>query len=276
MKISVIIPTFNRVNSLERSVYSILNQRIDDLEIIIVDDYFEDQTDLIESLFQNFHEVRTIKSNCHSAAGARNLGVSRARGELITFLDDDDIYLPGRLNNMLSFYDKTPEEFSFISSGRFFEINDFICIDGTETQKFGVIELSDVLEKNGIDIGFMMKKNFFNHLGGFDENLNSLEDWDLILRALSIKNGYKLQRLDYVVNSELDRNRVSLSQEKSRRNLAEKYKFTFGKKWYYDNQLIGLYESEVFDFNITMNALLYSRTLTPIKIIIKYIIRILN
>ena len=118
-----------------------------------------------------------------------------------------------------------------------------------------------------------MPRGFFNDLNGFDESFDSLEDWDLILRALSIYDGHKIERMDYVVNSELNRNRVSLTQEKSRNNLANKYKFKFGHKWYYENKLRGLYELDEFSYKIFLNTLYHSKSTLPFKVICKYYLR---
>ncbi|MDO6542488.1 glycosyltransferase family 2 protein [Photobacterium sanguinicancri] len=273
IKLSVIIPTCNRQHSLRRSVNSVLDQNIDNLEVIVVDDYKEDQTSDITNLFADISCVRVVKSWSHSPSGARNIGVSNAKGEYITFLDDDDIYLPGRLKNMLSYFETSATTLSFVSSGRFFETDDFKTIFGDDSQIYGEITLSDVLEDNGIDIGFLMRRDFFNKLNGFDETFSSLEDWDIILRSLLVNNGYKLQRLDYVVNAEIDRNRVSFSQEKSRNKLADKYLFTFGSKWYYENKLRGLHELGLFDWRIFLKSLRYSHSLLPIKIVIKHLLK---
>lgn len=273
IKLSVIIPTCNRKSSLLRSIESVLNQGLDDFEIIIVDDYKEDQTSDIKKLFINRPCVKVVKSWCHSPSGARNVGVKNSIGEYITFLDDDDIYLSGRLNNMMSFFENSCSTLSFVSSGRFFEINDFQKIFCDENQTYGKIELVDVLDDNGIDIGFLMRRDFFNDLGGFDEKLSSLEDWDIILRALMINDGYKLRRLDYVVNSEVGRDRVSLSQEKSRNDLADKYLFTFGKKWYFENKLRGMYELGMLEVGVLFKSLWYSRSLLPVKIAVKHFLK---
>lgn len=274
IKLSVIIPTFNRTKLLFRSVNSILNQKIDNIEIIIVDDYTKDQTDEIKKIFKHLSCVKVVKSWAHKPSGARNIGVKNASGEYISFLDDDDMYLSGRLNNMLTYIKKEPEKLSFVSSGRLFEVNDFQKVMLDDSQKYGVIKLSDVLDCNGIDIGFMMRRELFNELEGFDENLSSLEDWDFILRSLMISDGYKIERLDYAVNCDVDRLRVSLSQEQSRNNLADKYSFKFGKKWYFENKFKGLCESGEFNINYAIKYLIYSCSFYDFKSLIYHTLKV--
>ncbi|QXN23788.1 glycosyltransferase [Shewanella putrefaciens] len=160
----------------------------------------------------------------HSAARARNLGVSQADGEFITFLDDDDIYLPGRLHNMFNIAKEG--KYSLVSSGRFFESGNFEVINIQSKQKFGEISIEDIQYLNDIDIGFMIKKSRFEELGGFNINLKSLEDWDFIIRHLLTGNCYKIKRLDYAVNIELGKVRVSNNDSQSYIQLALLYKST--------------------------------------------------
>lgn len=232
MKLSVIIPTCNRIDRIGRSVESIKSQKIDDeIEIIVVDDSKKTMVEDLTRMFQHDACVKVVRNQSHGPSQARNLGVKHARGKYICFLDDDDMYLPGRLNNMLSFMDDN-SEYSFVSSGRLLEINDFESIELIGYQNFGIIDLSNNLYENYIDIGIMLRKDLFIEVGGFDEKLTSLEDWDLILRLLKISNGYKLKRLDYAVNIDPNRERVSKNQYVSRRKLACKHHNDFGTHWY--------------------------------------------
>lgn len=276
MILSVIIPTCNRIGNLKRAVNSVLLQNISEFEIVIVDDSAQDQTNLIKKIYSGVLNVKVVRSTRHCASGARNIGVQASMGKYVTFLDDDDTYLPGRLSNMLAFIEENEDTYSLISSGRIFEVNDFSTIHLDTTQKFGIIELEDVLDNNGIDIGFMMKRSFFNSLAGFDESFRSLEDWDLIIRSLILKSGFKLNRLDYAANTELDRPRLTLTQDKSRFKLAEKYKFRFGRKWYYEKKLVGLYNENKFPLLTFFQCVYYSRTLLAIKILFLHFYRLIS
>lgn len=233
--LSVIIPTCNRLHTLARALNSIRCQEVEDIEIIIVDDSRESLVEqislIIAPLFDNNLNVKIYRNNgLHSAARARNLGVSKANGVYITFLDDDDIYLPGRLNNMLQV--AMSGGYSMVSSGRFYESGDLSVIYEYKKQKFGVISLNDIAYLNEIDIGFMVKKERFLELGGFNENMVSLEDWDFIIRHLSSGSCYKIKRLDYAVNVEPNKIRVSNNDSISYKVIAETYKERFGRAWY--------------------------------------------
>ena len=212
-RVSVVIPTCNGHKTLPRAVSSVLIQNFPDLEIIIVDDNKEDRLWELSCLFNRNANVRVVRNQGdHGPAQARNLGVSYATGELITFLDDDDCYLQGRIKSLVDVYDQSLGGYSFISSGRFAESGDFAEIHSIPNQKFGVINLLDVFYGNSIDIGFLMDAEFFRQLGGFDEQLNSLEDWDLIIRALRKKDGYKIKDIN-TEQSSLEEIFIKLIQE---------------------------------------------------------------
>ncbi|MCG5380811.1 glycosyltransferase family 2 protein, partial [Providencia rettgeri] len=128
-KISIIIPTRNRIDKLKRAVLSVIGQ-IDstyDIEILIVDDNDIDCTDDILNLLNdiiNFVEIEinVIRNSFnHSAANARNLGVEKSQGNFITFLDDDDVYLPGRLLLMYQLLER--HNYDYISTYRLYEKN---------------------------------------------------------------------------------------------------------------------------------------------------------
>lgn len=227
--LSVIIPTCNRNDTLTRAIYSVLNQNISSFEIVVVNDSDNSINDELLATFESY-PVSFVSNHCsHGAASARNFGVSIAKGKYITFLDDDDIYLAGRLKNMLSVIEKG--EYILVSSGRFYETGDFKSVRTLVKQHFGEISLAKILYRNDIDIGFMIKKVDFINFDGFNTEMKSLEDWDFILRVLERGCCYKLERLDYVVNLDPDRSRVSDSESDSYLQIAEMYRNKYGDVW---------------------------------------------
>ncbi len=230
MQVSVIIPTCNRNDTLPRAIYSALNQRVAKLEVIVVNDTDNPISDEILNIAITNPVTFTCNPGKHGAASARNYGVSLAKGKYITFLDDDDMYLPGRLNNMLNITQQ--RKYIMVSSGRFYETGDFTTIQPAKKQCFGEIRQKDIQYQNDIDIGFMMERDIFLSFGGFDTSYKSLEDWDFILRVLEKGTCYKIKRMDYAVNLDPNRSRVSDSDSKSYLKMAEMYKDKYGKEWF--------------------------------------------
>jgi glycosyltransferase involved in cell wall biosynthesis len=229
--LTVIIPTCNRHDSLMRAVESVISQKVTNLEVIVVNDGHSELPQMLKAKLANLADIKVIRNDHpHGAANARNFGVNHSAGKYITFLDDDDIYLPGRLLGMLDTFKEN--DFIFVSSGRFYEIGDFAEIHNVPYQFTGKITLEDIRYANDIDIGFMVTRSDFLRIGGFDPSFTNLEDWDFVIRMLKESNGYKLGRLDYAVNIDPNRERVSTNDSKGYRELAQKYQQEFGLKWY--------------------------------------------
>ncbi|MBD1577916.1 glycosyltransferase [Vibrio sp. S11_S32] len=264
MKLSVIIPTCDRISLLERAITSVQCQFIDsdisgftDIDIVIVNDGVNVTNKDIVNICENFNnfKVKVIKNTgLHSAASARNLGVRHCNGDYVTFLDDDDQYLNGRLNSMIKFHLKNIGVYSFISSGRIGDVNDLSEIVSFKKQRFGIVLEKDIKYKNDIDIGFLIEKKLFLIKGGFPTDMKAYEDWSLILRLLEDKPGYKICRLDYLVNIDNERERVSDNEFDCCETLARKHGDRYGDKWI--NYIInfGLYKSGRMYFISTLRS----------------------
>lgn len=111
-RVSVVVPTYKRPHNLRAALASVLDQDYGDIELLVVDDNgegsdFSSATKEIVALLQSQYPHRTIKYLAHkvnaNGAAARNTGIFRSSGEYIAFLDDDDIYLPGRVSQAVDF-----------------------------------------------------------------------------------------------------------------------------------------------------------------------------
>ncbi|WP_018232759.1 glycosyltransferase family 2 protein [Thioalkalivibrio thiocyanodenitrificans] len=100
MKVSVIIPTYNRADYLVDAIDSVLNQTVPVDEIIVIDDGSTDHT--AASLRGYSRSVRLLRQDRAGAGAARNRGVHEARGELIAFLDSDDLWTPVKMELQLA------------------------------------------------------------------------------------------------------------------------------------------------------------------------------
>jgi glycosyltransferase involved in cell wall biosynthesis len=112
--VSVIIPTYNRAKLLNRAIQSVLKQTYDNLELIIVDDNSDDDTDaLIASIKDD--RLCYIKHDANKgASAARNTGIKRASGEYIAFLDSDDEWLTTKLEEQVSVMRNAPGDIGLV------------------------------------------------------------------------------------------------------------------------------------------------------------------
>ena len=105
--VSVIVPTYRRTNYLKLTLESILNQTFTDFEIIVVDDGTDNN--LNEHLCNQLKKVKYFKiENSGGPARPRNVGIREARGKYIAFVDDDDLWLPQKLEIQIAILDKFP------------------------------------------------------------------------------------------------------------------------------------------------------------------------
>ena len=104
MKVSVIIPTYNRAHLVSEAINSVLNQTYQDFEIIVVDDGSTDET--CEKLRPYQDKIKYVYVKNGGAAYARNVGMKIARGKYIAFLDSDDLYYPYKIELQADFLDR--------------------------------------------------------------------------------------------------------------------------------------------------------------------------
>lgn len=109
--ISVIIPTYNYANTLERALVSVIGQLDEDCELIIIDDGSTDNTkQRIEEWLKKFpNQFRFFQKENGGAASARNFGVTKAKGAYLVFLDADDLMADGALEALKSHVVKYPK-----------------------------------------------------------------------------------------------------------------------------------------------------------------------
>jgi len=99
-KVSVIIPTYNRSDTLKRAIETCISQTYKDIEIIIVDDTKKSQQEMIDS----YHDDRIVyvhNANPQGSPIARNIGIRQSKGEYIAFLDDDDEWYPTKIEKQM-------------------------------------------------------------------------------------------------------------------------------------------------------------------------------
>jgi teichuronic acid biosynthesis glycosyltransferase TuaG len=106
--VSVVIPTFNRAETLERSLVSVLNQTVREIEVLVMDDGSTDQTREVLAQFQDARLViHYLVENSGSPAYPRNIGVEKSCGKWIAFLDSDDWWEPNHLASQLEVMERT-------------------------------------------------------------------------------------------------------------------------------------------------------------------------
>ncbi len=180
MKISVIIPTHNRLTLLPRAISSVYNQTLQPLEIIIVDDGSTDNTKQL--ITQNYSQCQYIHQPQAGVSNARNRGIAAATGDWIALLDSDDEWLPSKLENQKTAIENSPTtrlchtEEIWIRNGK--RVNAMY----KHAKTGGDIYLNClplcVISPSSV----LIHRSIFDKYGYFDESLPACEDYDLWLR----------------------------------------------------------------------------------------------
>ena len=183
MNISVIIPTYNRKETLKRAIQSVLIQSYTPYEIIIIDDGSDDGTK--EWLKDNFPNVKYIYQMNSGVSSARNKGIKFARGDWIALLDSDDEWLPSKLKDQANEIESNP-------AAKFLHTNEIWIRNGVRVnqmkkhKKYGGYIFEKCLDMCRISpSSVLIKKDIFDEIGMFDETLKVCEDYDLWLRFAS-------------------------------------------------------------------------------------------
>lgn len=181
--ISVIIPIWNRANSVGRAIESALSQELPDgyaLEAIVVDDGSSDRPE--EKLARFGDRIRLVRHPRNlGAAAARNTGCEAARGEYIALLDSDDWWLPGKLAAQLAFM--RDRDFDISCTAYLLERKPGKFIVSPRLRS-GALSLSDMVWGCFVSPGstLVCKTAVFRDVGPLDTTLRRLEDWDWLMR----------------------------------------------------------------------------------------------
>lgn len=183
--ISVIIPTYNHGKYIQDAIDSVLAQTYNPVEIIVIDDGSTDDTRSRVEKYSS--KVKYIYKQNQGLSAARNTGIANATGKYVAILDADDMWHPEKLElqalQMLS-----SENVGLVGCEDEFVAEDKKSTGRTEKKLHLLGQkkiLHELLFSNAIGSGgsgALVKKDCFNSVGLFDENLRSAEDWDMWLR----------------------------------------------------------------------------------------------
>ena len=194
-KVSVIIPTYNRANTIKRAINSVLQQTFKNFEIIIIDDGSQDNT---EEVIQNLNNSYIIyKKIPHSGVSrARNEGITISNGDLIAFLDSDDKWVNTKLQKQVQYLNNNTQ-FPACHTNEIWIKNGIRINQGKKHKKYAGNFFIPSLKLCLISpSSVIIKKEIFDQIGKFDENFNYVEDYELWLRLTSrYKVGYIDEKL---------------------------------------------------------------------------------
>ena len=252
MKISVVIPTFNRISLVARAINSVLKQSLNPYEIIVVDDGSDDGTS--EMIQNKYKSIKLIQQQNNGVSAARNNGIKHAKGDWIALLDSDDEWTEKKLENQVDRLIKTPE-YDFCHTNEIWIRNGVRVNQRKKHEKYGGYIFDKCLDICRISpSSVLFRKNILDHVGWFDDQLPVCEDYDLWLRItaeyrilfiddpLIIKYGGHDDQLSHGVEG------IEFFRIKSLENLLERSELST------DNRILSI-QMIIKKYNIYLNGL---------------------
>ncbi len=196
-RVSVIIPIFNRADLISESIESVFVQTYRDFEIVVVNDGSTDNTLEVLSKYEG-DNVRIINQKNQGQGIARNTGIKASKGELIAFLDSDDLWLPAKLARQVELFDADPNLVWCYSDAMCFSDktnHDLYPFSYRNKPYKGQVARYLLLKCFIPTLTVVVRRSVLNEVGLFC-NLPTKEDWDLWLR---IAANYPVRRVPEVL-----------------------------------------------------------------------------
>jgi glycosyltransferase involved in cell wall biosynthesis len=220
--ISCIIPTFNRSASLVLAIKSALSQTYRNIELLVVDDQSADNTsEEVAKIAQTDSRVKYFYNPVKGGNNARNLGIKNATGRYIAFLDDDDTWLPGKLEKQIKPFFYCGPELGVVYC-RFKRKSYHGKVSKGHPSKFtncwyGYI-LKKLLKRNFITTSTILARaDVFESCGGFNPSYKSFQDWELLTRIATMYKFFYIKKVLVEQNESGD----SITRDKKGRALTK-------------------------------------------------------
>ncbi len=255
--VSIIITTCNRCDILPRAIESAINQTYNNLEIIIVDDASTDCTEhIVRNLMIMDKRIKYIKNNIRSGANvSRNKGIQSAKGRFIAGLDDDDEFLPQRIELLVHNYD---DSFAFITS------HNLLIEDGVKqfVKIPNIVSIEDMLTNNTLMNQALVEKSRFQEVGYYDIGFSACQDYDMWMRLMLKYGKVKvIEDITQIIHCSSNINRISTNSKTKFRGY-----FKFYKRYKY---LMNRFHRQQHLFRIYGIRVNQSYTYLPIKFLEK-------
>ncbi|MEZ9511769.1 glycosyltransferase [Vibrio breoganii] len=223
--VTVYIPTHNRLELLKRALASLENQTYKNIEIIVVNDGSTDGTkEYLNEITKNGQYIKAFHNDkAKGACYSRNVAIENSNGKFITGLDDDDYFLPDRVEEFIR-HSHLLDSYSCLSSAIVqFANNIELKIHFGDK---GLVNKDSLKNSNSIGNQVFTFTERFKSLRGFDDDLKSCQDYDMWIRlVLKYGNAYNLGLKNYYMDVSSENGRISTSKKRAygMANFAEKH-----------------------------------------------------
>jgi glycosyltransferase involved in cell wall biosynthesis len=181
--VSFVIPTYNRANVISKCFDSVVNQTYKNIEIVVINDKSTDNTtDILKEYCRRYSFFRYYTNDGKGPSSARNMGIEKAKGEYIAFMDDDDLCESFRIEEQMQPVIESNFKYDFI-------ISRFYAYD-SEGKKPRITDYPRSIDSIGFTQRWLVKKDLLLECGGFDAEQPNLEEIELFWRLKNIAKIY--------------------------------------------------------------------------------------
>lgn len=249
--VSVVIPTFGRPKLLGRAVESVAKQTYENLEIIVVDDNEEShlkiETKRIVDTLRTVRDIRLVNNTRNIGGSAsRNRGIQFSSGQYIAFLDDDDEWLPGKIEKQMDvFFSGRTNKLGVVYCGSLIKNAGSGEIQSRKFKKVRGDFRKEILFDNFVvtTSAVIIRKYLLRRVQGFDETLLSSQDWDLLIR---LSNECEIDYCDELLVTFHDHSKRISNDIRRKLITFEKYEskvmeYSHGFSFFVRSKILGLY-----------------------------------
>ena len=190
MKITVVTPSYNQGEFIKRTIDSVLSQGIEDLEYIVMDGGSSDET--VDILKSYGDKIIWKSEKDKGQTDAVNKGIRESHGEIIGWLNSDDVYYPGAIKKVLDFFEKNPEINIVYGNANHIRKDDSI-IGEYSTEDFDYERLTDICFI--CQPALFFRKKIVDKYGYLDDTLQYCMDYEYWLRLGKSEKFYRLNEL---------------------------------------------------------------------------------
>jgi glycosyltransferase involved in cell wall biosynthesis len=215
--VTVVVPTYNRARLIGETIESILAQTFSQIELIVVSDGCTDGTEAVVEAFCDPRITMVRQTNSGGPARPRNAGIELARGKYVAFCDDDDLWMPEKLEKQVAVMERYPGVALCFTRGITFGAGDFFSRRalkrGVRRNHFGALLFGNFIANSSV----LVRKSVLATVGPFNTEkfLHGAEDYEMWLR---IAYGHKLIKLDEkLIKYRVHRSNLAASRAKGTR-----------------------------------------------------------
>lgn len=262
--VSAVITTHNRLDYLKRAIDSVLTQTYPNIECIVVSDASTDGTDEYCNGRSDIKYISIPKSESNGGNYARNLGIKAAKGKYVAFLDDDDAWLPTKIEKQVSLLkDKNCEcvyclrKYERVRNGE-------VIGRGNESTKYAIEgDISKKVFRHSFTSTscILATKSILDRIGGFDEDLCKLQEYELLIRISQQTEIYYYHNEPLVLYTLNQSDKARISSDPNRLPIAKqfienKHKFLlrnlgiYNRFLHYDWMATALYRTALKSHNV--------------------------